>query len=78
MQLNVAVVEDINDPLKCGRVRARIIGLHTPDKFKLPTDQLPWAMVLNNTASVSGIGTTGCNFLPGSWVIVSSIDGDSW
>jgi hypothetical protein len=42
-----AVVEDNNDPLRAGRVRARIFGLHTEKKVKdvtegIPSDELMW------------------------------------
>jgi len=42
------VVEDNNDPLKMGRVRVRVWGLHTDKKSKsntegIPVDELPWA-----------------------------------
>lgn len=42
------VVEDNADPLKAGRIRARIHGLHTPKIIKtelegIPTNELPWA-----------------------------------
>jgi hypothetical protein len=37
------VVEDTNDPLKTGRVRARIFGYHTDNLQELPTSGLPWA-----------------------------------
>ena len=30
------VVEDINDPLRLGRLRVRIIGFHTENKTLLP------------------------------------------
>ena len=40
------VVEDRNDPLFLGRVRVRAIGYHDPDKEKMPTDTLPWAIPL--------------------------------
>lgn len=36
-------VEDVDDPLKLGRVRVRAFGYHTQDKTKIPTDTLPWA-----------------------------------
>lgn len=39
------VVEDTRDPLKLGRVRVRIKGIHTDNKMKLPTEDLPWASV---------------------------------
>ena len=37
------VVEDRLDPRKLGRVRVRILGLHTEEKDKIPTSDLPWA-----------------------------------
>lgn len=40
----VGVVEDRNDPVKLGRVRIRIFGLHTEDKSELPTNDLLWAL----------------------------------
>lgn len=40
-------VEDINDPLKLGRCRVRLIGYHTDDINKIPTNHLPWSMVIN-------------------------------
>ena len=43
----VGVVEDrANDPLKLGRVRARILGWHADDKQLLPTNDLPWSQVM--------------------------------
>jgi len=57
------VVEDNKDPLKAGRVRVRIHGLHTPKKIKsetegIPTDELPWAepCMPIHEGSVSGFG----------------------
>lgn len=57
------VVEDNRDPLKVGRVRVRIHGLHTPKKEKsdiegIPTDELPWAepCMPIHEGSVSGFG----------------------
>lgn len=42
------VVEDRNDPLKMGRCKIRIFGIHTEEKNKneiegIPTSELPWA-----------------------------------
>lgn len=57
------VVEDRKDPLKIGRIRARIFGLHPfddsgkPDKTLVPTDKLPWAQLVtstNGTKVISG------------------------
>lgn len=57
------VVEDNIDPLKIGRVRVRIFGLHTDIKEKqklegIPTDELCWACPCMPIAegSISGFG----------------------
>lgn len=59
----VGVVEDRMDPLKQGRVRVRVIGLHPAqraqgDVMGIPTDKLPWMSVIQpiTSASMSGIG----------------------
>jgi len=72
----LGVVEDINDPVELGRVRVRCYGWHTEDKSQIPTDSLPWAVVVTPTtsASVSGIGET-FGLLQGSWVFGIFIDG---
>ena len=41
------VVEDRFDPLKLGRVRVRILGLHTDNKKLIPTEDLPWAFPIS-------------------------------
>ena len=71
------VVEDRNDPLKTGRLRVRIVGVHTQDKLALPTTDLPWALcVLPITASgISGIGFSATGSLEGSWVFGFFRDG---
>lgn len=74
----VGVVEDREDPLKIGRCRVRVVGLHTEDKAILPTEDLPWALpVLPITnASVSGIGESPVGLVPGTWVMVIFRDPD--
>jgi predicted RNA-binding protein YlqC (UPF0109 family) len=42
----VGVVEGRDDPAKMGRLRVRIIGLHTDDTNIVPTEDLPWAQVV--------------------------------
>ena len=39
----VGVVEDRNDPLRLGRCRVRVFGVHTENTQELPTDKLNWA-----------------------------------
>ena len=72
------VVEDRQDPLKVGRLRVRIVGVHTQDKQALPTTDLPWALcVLPITASgISGIGQSATGLLEGSWVFGFFRDGN--
>jgi hypothetical protein len=38
-----AIVEDNEDPLDIGRVRVRILGMHSLDPKETPVDHLPWA-----------------------------------
>ncbi|QQG32082.1 baseplate hub subunit and tail lysozyme [Citrobacter phage CkP1] len=59
----VGVVEDRMDPLKMGRVRVRVVGLHPFQKVQgpvagMPTEDLPWMSVLQpiTSASMSGVG----------------------
>lgn len=37
------VVEDNIDPLKLGRMRVRVVGIHPKSREELPTNKLPWA-----------------------------------
>lgn len=72
----VGVVEDVNDPIKGGRVRVRIFGYHSED---IPLDDLPWALVASPTtsSSTSGIGTTPHALIVGTHVIGFFTDGHS-
>jgi hypothetical protein len=38
-----AIVEDNEDPIDIGRVRVRILGIHSLDPIETPIDHLPWA-----------------------------------
>lgn len=73
------VVEDINDPLKLGRVRVRILGWNTENKSSagIPTKDLPWAMVMQpvTSAAMTGLGRSPTGVLQGSWVIGFFLDG---
>ena len=66
----VGVVEDRFDPEKLGRLRVRCLGIHTSDKNKIATADLPWASVmLPTTASgISGLGQSPSFIVEGSWV----------
>jgi hypothetical protein len=71
------VVEDIQDPLKLGRVRVRVLGWHTDNKSEIPTDSLPWAAIVMpaNSASMSGKGWSPTGILNGTWVMGFFRDG---
>lgn len=58
-QIYIGVVEDRNDPLHIGRVRARVVGLHIHDKTVLPTDDLPWAMLMQPATNGTGSSPVG-------------------
>jgi len=66
------VVEDRMDPLKLGRCKVRVVGVHTHVKSVLPTTDLPWAMPMQplTSAGVSGVGHTPMGPVEGTWVIV--------
>jgi hypothetical protein len=38
-----ALVEDNADPQDAGRLRVRILGIHSMDMTEAPTENLPWA-----------------------------------
>ena len=65
------LVEDIFDPLKLHRVRARIVGFHNLDRIKMPTETLPWATVIK-----SAVGANQTSSLQiGDWVTGYFLDG---
>lgn len=73
------VVEDRMDPLKLGRLRVRILGIHTEDKNKIPTEDLPWAYPIMpiTSASMNGIGEAPVGPVEGTWVVGFFRDGDN-
>jgi GH24 family phage-related lysozyme (muramidase) len=76
-QFYTGVVEDrINDPLKLGRCKVRIFGLHSENKADLPTDDLPWATVMQpvTSAAMSGVGHSPVGPVEGTWVMVVFTD----
>jgi len=78
------VVESRNDPARLGRVKVRVIGLHssrrnsTTETEGIPTDHLPWAQVMMpvTSASISGVGEAPVGIVEGSHVIGYFLDGD--
>jgi len=75
MKLFYGVVEDILDPRKLGRVKVRVINAHSKDKNKVPTEDLPWSLVMGSTTSpgISGLGHTSY-LVQGSWVVGVFLD----
>ena len=71
LQFFIGDVEKITDPLYIGRLKVRIFGDHTLDKDILPTDDLPWATVLNDvhSHSTTGKGQTPLGLRVGSKVV---------
>jgi len=71
MEYFYGIVEDRQDPLKIGRVRVRVHGVHTPNKLSLSTPDLPWAQVMlpTTSAGLSGFGTQH-GLVEGSTVIL--------
>lgn len=76
------VVEDRNDPMRLGRIRVRIFGLHTDKKEKgiaegIPIEDLPWAYPMQpiTSAAISGIGTTPLGVVEGTHVMGFFRDG---
>lgn len=73
----IGVVEDRNDPRELGRVRVRVLGLHTDNLTDIPTSALPWAQVLMpmTSASLAGLGQSATGVVQGSWVVGYYLDG---
>ena len=70
------VAEDRNDPSKLGRVRVRCLGLHTENKVDIPTEDLPWAHIMQSTnnPSMQGLGNTPTFLVEGTWVVGFFLD----
>ena len=76
LEFFIGDVEQITDPLYIGRIKVRVFGDHTLDKEILPTDDLPWATVLNDvhSHSTTGKGQTPLGLRVGSKVIGFYLD----
>lgn len=74
----IARVEDVKDPEKNGRVRIRVISLHSENKGQLPKDNLPWARVLMpvTSPSLNGVGTSPTGIDVDSTVVGFFLDGN--
>lgn len=74
------VVESRADPLKLGRCKVRVVGIHTENTSILPTKDLPWAHPLQpiTSASMSGIGISPTGPVEGTWVAIFFRDGESF
>jgi len=75
----LGIVQDINDPLNCGRVKVRCVGWHSDNINELPVSNLPWAQVLMpvTSASTSSVGRSGTGLLNGSYVMGFFLDGET-
>lgn len=77
------VVEEVDDPLKMGRVQVRVFGEHPAQKQKsgaigIPVEELPWMMLSQSitSAAVSGIGYSPTGIVRGS--LVNGYWRDKW
>jgi hypothetical protein len=72
----IGVVEGNSDPLRLGRVRVRVHGLHTSAQSEISTGDLPWAQTLVPTTEggTSGIGRSS-QLQPGAMVFGIFLDG---
>ena len=72
----VGVVIEDQDPLRLGRARVRIYGIHNDDVNEVPQSSLPWAQVLIPTTEggISGIGRS-MGLKPGAQVVGFFMDG---
>ena len=66
------IVENVNDPLKLGRVRVRVYGSHDNrqgDEYNIKEEDLAWSEVMmpGNTPAKSGVGHS-VNLLVGTLV----------
>lgn len=72
----VGVVEDRDDPKKLGRLRVRVFGYHA-DAGSIPTEDLPWAQVLQDITSSAkaGVGSSPVGAQVGTHVVGFFADG---
>jgi hypothetical protein len=72
------VVEDVNDPEKAGRVKIRVLGVHSDNKAYVKTEQLPWAIPATDLRFGGGLRNIGSYKVPdvGSHVFLFFEAGD--
>ena len=66
MKLYECVVEDNRDPEHLGRVRIRVLGVHSPNLEEVKTEELPWSRVLHPLDQGNTFGTS-TNIKVGTW-----------
>lgn len=78
-----AIIEDNDDPENMGRVKARIMGIHSQNKTKsktdgIPTDELPWIEQANGLFGGFGDSGAGISAVPeiNSWIWIFFEQGD--
>lgn len=78
MTFYFGVIEDrSSDKFRAARYKVRVVGVHSPFKSDIPTEDLPWATpIQNNSAAMSGIGQSPNGYLNGSTVLVIFADAD--
>lgn len=64
------VIEDNNDPLKIGRVKVRVLGVHDSNTVEVPTASLPWSNVIKSLDFGGFQSGVGISSVPtkGTWV----------
>lgn len=86
-QFWIGIVEDKNDPEYRGRIRCRILGVHTKETVLnkqtgvgIPTEDLPWALCMM-PLTFGGVSTSTVAppaVQEGAWVFGISLDGDAF
>lgn len=66
----MGAVEALDDPLKVGRCKVRIFGVHDKDADSLPTNDLPWAYALVPVTAATALP----NYRIGDWVVGFFLD----
>ena len=74
----VGTVENREDPLKLGRLRVRIMNVHSVKQSRVGTDNLPWATVMSPVTGANNnkVGQAPLGIQVGSTVIGFFMDGE--